>query len=246
MTHDGGPVAIIPARRASARLPGKPLLDLGGKPLIQHVWEGAVATGMFDEVVVATDCPQIAEVVSAFGGEIEMTRADHRSGTDRVAEAASRRASGRVVVNVQGDQPSVTGASLEALLAALEEDPAVPMATVGYPISRAEDLLAPDTVKVVCDLRRRALYFSRAPIARRLGPDTPVLHHFGLYAFAPSFVETYARLPRTPLEISEDLEQLRVLEHGYPIAVARIGAPLTEINTESDLHAARAALAGSP
>jgi 3-deoxy-manno-octulosonate cytidylyltransferase (CMP-KDO synthetase) len=129
------------------------------------------------------------------------------------------------------------------LLTALDADPDVPMATVGYPIRRAEDLVAADTVKVVCDLRRRALYFSRAPIAWRLAPDTPVLHHFGLYAFAPGFVETYARLPRTPLEISEGLEQLRVLEHGYPIAVAEIEAPLMEINNEGDLEAARAALA---
>jgi 3-deoxy-manno-octulosonate cytidylyltransferase (CMP-KDO synthetase) len=243
---DGRPVAIIPARRVSARLPGKPLLDLGGKPLIQHAWEAAAATGIFAEVVVATDCPEIAETARAFGAMVEMTRPDHPSGTDRVAEAASRRAPGRVVVNVQGDQPSVTAGSLEALLAALDADPEVQMATVGYPIKRAEDLLASDTVKVVCDLRGRALYFSRAPIAGRLSHDTPVLHHFGLYAFAPGFVETYSRLPRTPLEISEDLEQLRVLEHGYPIAVAQIGEPLMEINTEGDLRAARAALAGSP
>jgi 3-deoxy-manno-octulosonate cytidylyltransferase (CMP-KDO synthetase) len=172
-----------------------------------------------------------------------MTRRDHASGTDRVAEAAGRRAPDRVVVNVQGDQPWVTPDSLEALLSALDADVEVPMATVGHPIRRGEDLLAGDTVKVVCDLRGRALYFSRAPIAGRLSAGTPVLHHFGLYAFAPGFVETYASLPRTPLEISEDLEQLRVLEHGYGIAVARIDRPLTEINTAADLEAARRTLA---
>jgi 3-deoxy-manno-octulosonate cytidylyltransferase (CMP-KDO synthetase) len=224
-------------------LPDKPLLDVVGKPLIQRAWEAVAATGMFAQVVVATDSSEIAETVRGFGGEAEMTRPDHPSGTDRVAEAAGRRARDRVVVNVQGDQPSVTAGSLEALLIALDADPDVPMATVGYPLRRAEDLLAADTVKVVCDLRRRALYFSRAPIGRGLSAEVPVLHHFGLYAFAPGFVETYARLPRTPLEISEDLEQLRVLEHGYPIAVAEIEAPLVEINTEGDLEAVRAALA---
>lgn len=243
MPTDDRPVAIVPVRRDSTRLPGKPLLDLGGKSLVRRAWETAAATGLFAEVVVATDCPEIASAVREFGGEVEMTRADHQSGTDRVAEAAARRALGRVVVNVQGDQPWVTAASIEALLGALQSDAQAPMATVGSAIRRPEELMDRDTVKVVCDLRRRALYFSRAAIGMPPGPDGAVLHHFGLYAFAPGFVETYARLPRTPLERSEHLEQLRVLEHGHAIAVGEIADPLVEINTPGDLEAARAALA---
>lgn len=246
MPTDGRPIAVIPARRASKRLPSKPLLDLAGRPLVQRVCEATEATRKFAEVIVATDSAEIVDAVRGFGGDAEMTRSDHRSGTDRVAEVAARRAGGRVVVNVQGDQPSITARSVELLLDALRCDSDAPMATVGYPITRVEELGASDTVKVVCDLRRRALYFSRAPIAGRVGIGVPVLHHFGLYAFSPGFVETYASLPRTPLEASEDLEQLRVLEHGYAIAVAEIEAPLVEINTAEDLMAARAALSAAP
>jgi 3-deoxy-manno-octulosonate cytidylyltransferase (CMP-KDO synthetase) len=239
------PVAIIPVRRGAARLPAKPLLDLGGKPLVQRAYEATRATGLFSLVVVATDCEEIGEVVEAFGGAVEMTRSDHRSGTDRVAEAAGRRAPDQVVVNVQGDQPAVTAESVRALLGALSSDPEAPMATIGARLRGSEDLRDRETVKVARDLRSRALYFSRAPLGGGRADTEQVLHHSGVYAFAPGFVETYAGLSRTPLEIGEDLEQLRVLEHGYPIAVGEIPAPLLEINTPGDLEAARAALSGS-
>jgi 3-deoxy-manno-octulosonate cytidylyltransferase (CMP-KDO synthetase) len=238
-------LAIIPARRASTRLPNKPLLDLGGKPLIARAWEAVTLTGVFADVVVATDCPEIADAVHAIGGEVEMTRSDHRSGTDRVAEAAQRRGAGQVIVNVQGDQPWVTVESLTEVLEALQRDGDAPMATVGAPISRPQDLRDPDTVKVVRDRRGRALYFSRAPIGADRAGLGPALHHFGLYAFAPGFVETFAALSRTPLEAAESLEQLRALEHGYPIAVGQISSPLLEVNTPEDLEAARATFPGA-
>jgi 3-deoxy-manno-octulosonate cytidylyltransferase (CMP-KDO synthetase) len=239
------PVAIIPARRGSTRLPAKPLLDVAGKPLVQWVYEAVESTGLFGLVLVATDSEEVAEAVEALGGEVEMTGSDHRSGTDRVAEAARRRAPDRVVVNVQGDQPAVTADSVRALLRALGSDSEAPMATVGARLRSRKDLLDRDTVKVVRDLHSRALYFSRAAIGGEQAANGSVLHHLGLYAFAPGFVETYASLPRTPIEISEDLEQLRVLEHGYPMAVAEIPLPLLEVNTPADLEVARKALSGT-
>jgi 3-deoxy-manno-octulosonate cytidylyltransferase (CMP-KDO synthetase) len=240
------PVAIIPARKGSKRLPAKPLLDVGGKPLVQHTYEAARATGAFGLVVVATDSDEVGEAVRAFGGAVEMTSRDHRSGTDRVAEAASRLAPDRVVVNVQGDQPEVPAQCVHALLDALSADSEAQMATVGTPLRSAEVLRDRDVVKVARDLSSRALYFSRAPVGGEGAPAGPILHHLGLYAFAPGFLETYAGLPRTPLEISEDLEQLRILEHGYPIAVAEIPRPLLEVNTPAQLEAARAALLPTP
>jgi 3-deoxy-manno-octulosonate cytidylyltransferase (CMP-KDO synthetase) len=240
------PVAIIPARLGSKRLPAKLLLDVGGKPLVQHTYEAARATGVFDVVVVATDSDEVGGAVRAFGGAVEMTSRDHRSGTDRVAEAATRRAPDRVVVNVQGDQPGVTTHSVHALLDGLSADSDAQMATVGTPLRSVEALRDRNVVKVARDLSSRALYFSRAPVGGEGGLAGPVLHHMGLYEFAPGFLETYAGLSRTPLEISEDLEQLRILEHGYPIAVAEIPEPLLEVNTPAQLEAARAALLPTP
>ena len=223
--------AVIPARLGSTRLHAKPLIDVGGKPLVRRVYEAVCDCPLLDEVVVATDSEEVAELV---GGRVLMTSPDHPSGTDRVAEAA-RHLDADVVVNVQGDLPFVTHQVIADLLSA----PAEPMATVAAPLSDPSD---PATVKVVLDGAGRALYFSRSPIPYARGGEPAYLQHIGLYAFRREFLETYTSLRPTPLELAEGLEQLRALEHGHPIHVALTAAPMIEINTPEDVVAAQAYL----
>ena len=234
-------LGVIPARLAAVRFPRKPLADLCGKPLVQWVYEAAMACPTLDEVVVATPDEELAERVRALGGAVELTSADHPTGTDRVAEVATRRADVDVVVNVQGDQPFVTPEMLSALVEPFGADDSVVMSTLGAPIDAHAAAGDPNTVKVVCDQHGDALYFSRSgiPYFRTEGP-APVLHHIGLYAFERAFLATYAGLAPTPLEEREGLEQLRVLEHGYRIRVQPTAAPVIEVNTPEDLDAARA------
>ncbi|MEO0757649.1 MAG: 3-deoxy-manno-octulosonate cytidylyltransferase [Cyanobacteria bacterium J06648_16] len=239
-------LAVIPARYASQRFPGKPLVKLDHRPMVQWVYEAARTCPAFSQVIVATEDERIAEAVQAFGGVVELTSADHASGTDRVAEVAERHPDADVVVNVQGDQPFVTARMLEQLVAPYQtgQTPPPEMTTLACPLTEA-DYPDPNAVKVICDRNQRALYFSRSPIPyyRQPGP-APVYHHLGLYAFRRDFLARYAELPPTPLEACEGLEQLRVLENGYSIVVCQTEKKVLEINTPADLTAAQAHIKG--
>jgi 3-deoxy-manno-octulosonate cytidylyltransferase (CMP-KDO synthetase) len=236
---------IIPARLASTRLPNKPLADLGGKPMVVRVAERARASGAA-RIVVATDHPDILAACAAHGVEARMTRADHPSGTDRIAEVARELglADDAVVVNLQGDEPLIDPALLAACAARIGPD--VPMATCAHPLDAVEDVFNPNVVKVVLDKAGRALYFSRATIPwhrdafaasrESLPPGYAPLRHVGLYAYSNAFLQAYPALEPAPLEQVEALEQLRVLWHGYPIAVhITDSAPPAGVDTPEDL-----------
>ncbi len=222
---------------AATRFPGKPLADLAGRPLVQWVYESASGCGDLDELVVATPDAEIVDAVERFGGRAELTRADHPTGTDRVAEIARGRPEADVVVNVQGDQPFVTAEMLSALVAPYRES-TPEMTTVAAPLDPEHGPGDPNVVKVVCDRAGDALYFSRAPIPyprQTVAGHLPVYHHIGLYAFDRRFLAAYAAMSPTPLEQAEGLEQLRVLEHGHRIRVCAIDRPVLEVNTPADL-----------
>lgn len=231
-------VGIIPARHASTRLPGKPLLSDTGRPLIQHVVDAARRSTRLTRIIVATDDERIADAVRAFGGEVSMTRADHPSGTDRVAEVAARIPEASIVVNLQGDEPEISGEALDLVVALLEDDPEAPMATLATPIRDEAIYRDPACVKVVVSSRNRALYFSRSPIPHYrdgLPTGSDIAHlHLGLYAYRPDFLLRYATMPPSPLEQVEKLEQLRVLEAGYPIAIGVVAEPSIGIDTPED------------
>lgn len=248
---------VIPARFASTRFPGKPLADLGGRPMVVRVCERAAASGA-EAVAVATDDPRIARVVEAAGYRALMTRADHPSGTDRIAEAANALGleDAAIVVNVQGDEPLIEPALVAQVAEALAARPAASVATACHRLEHAEDLFNPNVVKVVLDAQDCALYFSRAPIpwAREAWADgrpgsvqslpegLPCYRHAGLYAYRAGFLRRYAQLTPSPLEAWEALEQLRVLWHGGRIAVAVSSHPaLPGVDTPADLERARAA-----
>ncbi len=213
-------VGVIPARYASSRYPGKPLTELLGLPMIQRVYEGARSARSLDAVVVATDDDRIADACRAFGAEVALTRDDHPTGSHRVCEAVAGR-SEDIVVNIQGDEPLIEGYVIDAAVDALAADPEAPMSTVVHPLSddAADD---PNRVKVVLDQRGRALYFSRSriPYLRGDGETPPFWQHVGLYAYRREFLQAVVELPATPAELAEGLEQLRALEHGYPIHCA--------------------------
>ena len=234
-------VGIIPARHASTRLPGKPLLSDTGRTLIQHVVEAARRSTRLTRIIVATDDIRIADAVTKFGGEVVLTRSDHRSGTDRVAEVADRIPEASIIVNLQGDEPEITGEALDLVASLLDEDHEAPMATLATPIHDETIYRDPSCVKVVCTDQGRALYFSRSSIpCHRDGltlraDEMPMAHlHVGVYAFRREFLLKYASLPPSRLERIEKLEQLRVLEAGYPIAVGFIDDPSMGIDTPED------------
>ncbi len=237
-----GIVGVIPARFASTRLPGKALLSETGRPLIQHVVEAARRAQSLQRIIVATDDPRIAEAVARAGGEFMMTRADHPTGTDRVAEVAARLEGARIIVNLQGDEPEVSGATLDRVVSLLENDPEAPMATLATPILDESIYVDTACVKVVCSRRGRALYFSRSPIPHHRdglgGPatvTTPIAYlHLGLYAYRKEFLLQLGSLAASPLEAAEKLEQLRVLEAGYPIAIGVVAEPSIGIDTPED------------
>lgn len=231
-------LGVIPARMAAARFPGKPLADLAGRPLVRWVYEAALRSPDLDEVVVATPDEDIVAAVEAFGGRATLTLGDHPTGTDRVAEIARRRTDADVIVNVQGDLPFVTPQMLGALLGPYRDGERPVMTTVGAPLDLDGGMDDPNVVKVVCDRQGVALYFSRSPIPYRrneIREPLPVYHHVGLYAFTREFLAEYAALEPTPLEQSEGLEQIRVLEHGHRIRVCPIERPVLEVNTPEDL-----------
>ncbi|MEX2672141.1 MAG: 3-deoxy-manno-octulosonate cytidylyltransferase [Phycisphaeraceae bacterium] len=214
-------VAVIPARYASTRLPGKPLLDRTGRPLVVHVADAAARATLIDRVLIATDDERIAKAAADYGYESVMTRADHPNGTSRIAEVAQALpAEVDRIVNVQGDEPMIDPALIDALVARLSDSEA-PMATVASPFAADEDPADRNIVKVVLDQRGRAMYFSRSLIPHdRDGTGTAQpLKHIGLYGYRRSFLPSYLALEPTPAEQAEQLEQLRALEHGFAIAV---------------------------
>jgi 3-deoxy-manno-octulosonate cytidylyltransferase (CMP-KDO synthetase) len=246
-------VVVVPARYASTRLPGKPLLKIGGLSMIRRVAARAAQAGAA-QVVVATDDDRVAAEMRGCAGDILvcMTREDHASGTDRIAEVASHFGwpDDTVVVNLQGDEPFAPAAGIRAVVDTLAGDDA-PMATLATPITDAEELFDPNVVKVVRGGNGRALYFTRAPapwardafaVDRHVLPAAvPFLRHIGIYAYRAGFLRRVAALPRTPLEQAESLEQLRALEHGYAISVSLTPEPFPPgIDTPDDLGRAEA------
>ena len=231
---------IIPARYASSRLPGKPLLRQTGKYLVQHVYERACAARHAGRVIVATDDSRIVAAVQGFGGAVALTRRDHASGTDRVAEVAAALRE-EVVINVQGDEPLIDRGSIDLLADLLAGDPHTPMATLATPIRSQEQWQNPNCVKVVCDANGRALYFSRSPIpfvrdGRPAFSAQPpwFLQHLGLYAYRRPFLLSLASFPPEPLEEMERLEQLRVLAQGRKIQVGIVRQATIGVDTYED------------
>ena len=247
-------VAIIPARYGSTRLPGKPLADIGGKPMIQHVYESTAKAAELDRVLVATDDRRIARAVRSFGGEVVMTSHTHVSGTDRLAEVA-RKIKARWLVNVQGDLPFIDKRTITSAVLPMRRNPAVPMGTVCTAIYDAQEWRNPNIVKVLFDRAGFALYFSRAPIpyprqeAMNTNPSSANdglatsrrlwgYRHLGLYVYRRDFLLKFARLEPTRLEKLESLEQLRALENGYKIFVAEVDERSIEVDTPADLKKA--------
>jgi len=234
-------VGIIPARYQSSRFPGKPLVEILGKPMIQHVYERSAAATGLDQVYVATDDSRIEAAVHRFGGRSVMTREDHASGTDRLEEACGilRLNKDDVVVNIQGDEPLVHPDMIEDLVRALLEDPRCPMATLAFSSRNEIQYHDPNVVKVVTDLGDRALYFSRSPLPFRRDPDArplEFLKHLGFYAYRCGFLKTFSKLGQGTLEEIEKLEQLRALEHGYSIRVALTPHETHGVDTPEDIE----------
>ncbi|MDY9921568.1 MAG: 3-deoxy-manno-octulosonate cytidylyltransferase [Synergistota bacterium] len=238
-------LGVIPSRFASTRLAGKPLLDICGKPMVEHVYRRALASGVFFRVVIATDDERIYSAAEKFGGDVLITRADHPDGSSRVAEVA-RSIDADYVINIQGDEPMLDPRMLRELADGIVSDSGADSATVCVPINSEKDFNNPNIVKVVTDQRGRALYFSRSPIPfRRNATECPVWEHLGIYAFTKEFLLKFVELPPTPLMKEESLEQLRILEHGYTMAVIPTKYPSLgpNVNTEEDLQMVRKILA---
>lgn len=229
-------LCVIPARYSSTRLPGKPLADIAGKPMIQHVYERAKQAKRPAKVLVATDHQLVYDAVKNFGGEVMLTAVDHPTGTDRLAEVAAAYPRTDIIINVQGDEPLIEPSIIDQLATAFDEDDRLHMATLMTPMDENEYSL-PGAVKVVTDLNGYALYFSRSliPYPRVKQPNAPVYKHIGIYAYRRDFLLTYARLEPTPLERSESLEQLRALEHGYRIKVLKTDFKSVGVDTVEDL-----------
>jgi 3-deoxy-manno-octulosonate cytidylyltransferase (CMP-KDO synthetase) len=239
-------VALIPARLAATRLPDKPLALIAGKPMIQHVWERARSASRIAEVFIATPDQAIADAVRDFGGKVLMTRADHQTGTDRLAEAAQQLDKDiTVIVNVQGDEPLIEPEIIDAAAAPLLADATLAMSSLCCPLPEGRES-DPNVVKVVLTQDSFALYFSRSPLPYRRNADAPgyqPLQHIGLYAYRRDFLESFPKLPRTPLEQIESLEQLRALEHGYKIKMIFTDRVPESVDTPEDLERVRALFA---
>lgn len=241
-------IAIIPARYASTRFPGKPLAMLGGKPVIQRVYEQAVK--VLPEAYVATDDERIFHAVKSFGGQAVMTRSDHKSGTDRIQEAVEKiQTQADVIINIQGDEPFVQPSQLETLMQ-LFDAPETQIGTLGKPFETMEAVENPNSPKIVCDRRGFALYFSRSVIPYVRGKEQqewlqhyPYLKHLGLYAYRREVLHEITQLPQSPLELAESLEQLRWLENGYRIRVGLTDVETVGIDTPDDLQRAEEFLA---
>jgi 3-deoxy-manno-octulosonate cytidylyltransferase (CMP-KDO synthetase) len=246
-------VAVIPARYGSTRLPGKPLAIIGGKPMIQHVYENASKAKLLDQIIVATDDRRIEEAVKKFGGNVVRTSKDHASGTDRLAEVARKLKAADWLVNIQGDLPFIRAQTIARAIEPLMDDRKIPMGTVCTAIYEMKDWQNPNVVKVLKDRAGFALYFSRAPIPFFRNNEIDVAgktstsssnqrlwgyRHLGLYVYRRDFLLKFAGLRPTPLERIESLEQLRALQNGYPIYVAEVDEHPIEVDTPDDLKRA--------
>ncbi|MHB1220469.1 MAG: 3-deoxy-manno-octulosonate cytidylyltransferase [Gammaproteobacteria bacterium] len=233
-------LCVIPSRIRSTRLPRKPLLPIQGKPMVQWTYENAKRCDLLSDVIVATDCDEIADVITDIGGKVVLTDPDLPTGSERVAAVAELYPDVDVVINLQGDEPFIKPNMLRQLVAPYLAGETPEMTTLAFPLDKANKLNDPGAVKVITDLQGNAIYFSRAPIPyfREEGP-APVYHHMGLYAFRRDFLMHYKTLAQTPLEKVELLEQLRVLENGYKIRVCLTEERTLEINTPEEYEAAQ-------
>ena len=243
-------VALIPARLAATRLPNKPLALIAGKIMLQHVYERAQKARLIDAVYIATPDPEIAEAVRAFGGQVLMTRHDHQTGTDRLAEAVQQLPDNvQVIVNVQGDEPLIDPDTIDGVAQPLLADHTLAMSSLCCPLPEGREG-DPNVVKVVLTQSGYALYFSRSPLPYRRNADAPAhyrpLQHIGLYGYRRDFLEAFPSLQRTPLEQIESLEQLRALEHGYRIKMVFTKRAPESVDTPEDLERVRAILASAP
>ncbi len=238
MTTSPKVVVVIPSRFGSTRLPGKPLVTLAGKSMVQRVYERAKLATTVHQVLVATDDQRIIDAVRAFGGEARMTRSDHRTGTERIAEVAAHEA-GEVFVNVQGDEPLIDPAAIDTAVHTLLEEPQASVATVATPIRQPKDIMDPNVVKTVLDFDNNALYFSRAPIPW-VRDTTQKVHvnywkHLGLYVFQRDALLEYPTLPQGELERIEQLEQLRWMENGWKIRVGEVPHDAVSVDVPEDV-----------
>lgn len=241
-------IGIIPARMASTRFPGKPLAPILGLPMIEHVRRRASLAASMDEVVVASCDQEVLDVVRSAGGQAVPTSPTHERCTDRVAEAA-RRFKAEIVVNVQGDEPCLLPPMIEAAIEPLRSDPAVVCVNLMTPLTREEDWMSPNTVKVVVNLKSDALYFSREPIpSRAKAPDgaSPVYRQVCILAFRSEFLQQFAQLPPTPLERIESVDMMRVLEHGYAVRMVPVSGEMVSVDVPEDLARAERWLASDP
>jgi 3-deoxy-manno-octulosonate cytidylyltransferase (CMP-KDO synthetase) len=234
----GQVIVVIPARYGATRLPGKPLVSLAGQPMIQRVYERAKLAKTASRVIVATDDERIRTAVESFGGEARMTRSDHRTGTERVAEVAAH-VEGDIFVDVQGDEPLLDPIAVDTAVKALLEEPRAAVATVATPIKTPGDIMDPNVVKAVLDFDDNALYFSRAPIPWVRDSTSPIqvrhMKHLGLYVFQRDSLLDYPTLPQGELERIEQLEQLRWLENGVKIRVAEVEHDAVSVDVPEDV-----------
>jgi 3-deoxy-manno-octulosonate cytidylyltransferase (CMP-KDO synthetase) len=241
-------VCIIPARYDSSRFPGKPLADLCGKPMIRHVYERVLKAKTVSLAAVATDDKRIYAAVEGFGGRAIMTSKEHKSGTDRIAEAVSglNLKDTDIVVNIQGDQPLFQPSQIDEVARPLLDDPSLLMSTLIYKIVREEEITHPNAVKVVFDKDHFALYFSRStiPCVRDKGHNVTYFKHHGIYGYRKGFLDTFTRLPEGVLERLEALEQLRALEHGYRIKVVETEFDSVEVDTPQELDRVKLFITG--
>ena len=229
-------MGVIPARFASARFPGKVLASISSKPMLQHVYERASQARYLTSTIIATDDPRVFEAARLFGAQVRMTRPDHVSGTDRVAEVASAH-DAEIVVNIQGDEPLIDPAAIDAAILPLEHNSAVVMATLKKEIQNLREVADPNVVKVVTDRAGDAIYFSRCPIPfGREGHQPRHFKHVGLYVYRRNFLLEYSRLPVGPLEEAERLEQLRAIENGFKIRVVETEYESVGVDTPEDLE----------
>jgi 3-deoxy-manno-octulosonate cytidylyltransferase (CMP-KDO synthetase) len=240
-------IIVIPARYGSTRLPGKALAEIEGRPLVQHVYDRAIRSRLASDCLIATDDARICRACEGFGGNVMMTSPDHNSGTDRMAEVASK-LHADVYINVQGDEPLVDPDAVDLLIKTMFDDPSIKMGTLKRPMNSYEDFTNPNMVRVVCDKDDFALYFSRAPVPfltrdRFEEHRGLVFKHIGLYSFRRDFLLEFSKMPPSPLERAERLEQLRVLEAGIRIKALTTDYESISVETPADLERVRALFA---
>ena len=238
-------IGVIPARFGSKRLPGKPLMILGGKPIIQWVYERSIKSKYLERVIIATDDMRVMRAVWKFGGEAMLTSKKAKSGTDRVAEV-SKKMSADIIVNIQGDEPLISPKTIDSIIAPMRKDKRLQMSTAANLITDEEVVKSENTVKVVVDRYDNALYFTRSPVPfyrNDRGSRKKYLQHCGIYAYRRSFLLRYAKLKQTPLEVSESLEQLRALEYGIRIRVVVVPQKSVGVDTMEDLERAEKIIA---